>query len=163
MVIKGFVALGAKSLTMAHFAPDEIAALVHSHYVSLNFKPPRNQFTILAAFILLNGPHSAKVISLGTGSKCLPASKLQSGGDLVHDSHAEILARRGAIRFLLEEIGREVVNSGRSDWIKLVRGRFELKEGTKVYLYVSTPPCKLINVVYQEFFFDCAMFPISFL
>lgn len=145
------MALDAESL-MAYFAPHEIAALVHSHYISLNFKPPQNQFTILAAFILLNKSNSAKVISLGTGSKCLAASKLQSGGDLVHDSHAEILARRGAVRFFFEEISRAVMNFGRSDWIELVRGRFELTEGTEVYLYVSTPPCKLIDFVYQGFF-----------
>ncbi|KAI0092452.1 adenosine deaminase editase [Irpex rosettiformis] len=142
---------------MTPSAPDEIAALVHSHYASLSFKPPPNQFTILAAFVLLAETRSPKLISLATGSKCLPASKLQIGGDFVHDSHAEILARRGAIRFFLEEIGRANESAEKSEWIEPEEGKFKLKEGVDLLLYVSTPPCGDASTRYLASFQDEAM------
>lgn len=131
--------------------PDEIVALIHSHYASLNFKPPPNQSTILAGFALSNANGATKVISLGSGSKCLPASKLGHGGDLVHDSHAEVLARRGAVRFLMEEVHRAADTNRGSRWLEWSEGKYRLRDGVKVHLYVSTPPCKLTNPVNEEY------------
>ncbi|KAI0761707.1 adenosine deaminase/editase [Irpex lacteus] len=137
--------------------PDEIVALIHSHYASLNFKPPPNQFTILAGFALSNANGVTKVISLGSGSKCLPASKLGHGGDLVHDSHAEVLARRGAVRFLMEEVHRAADTTRGSRWLEWSEGKYRLRDGVKVHLYVSTPPCGDASTRYLASFQDKAM------
>ncbi|KAI0347503.1 adenosine deaminase/editase [Trametopsis cervina] len=128
---------------MAQLLPDEVAALAHAHYLSLNFRPPPQQFTILAAFVLFNETSGqSKVLSLGTGSKCLPATKLVPGGDAVHDCHAEVLARRGAERFLLEEVCRVRETGDASAWLaEEDDGQFAMREGVNVYLYISTPPC----------------------
>ncbi|KAF8491311.1 hypothetical protein F5888DRAFT_1736172, partial [Russula emetica] len=47
-----------------------------------------------------------QLLSPGAGVKCLPTSCLHvRGGDALHDSHAEVIARRGAIRpWLFEEV-----------------------------------------------------------
>lgn len=128
--------------------PDEIVSAVLSRYATLNFKPPLRQYTILAAFVLTTDTGEREVISLGTGSKCLPATKLQPGGDIVHDSHAEVLARRGAIRFVLEEIARVAKPGVESLWIERgVGGKFRVKHGVRIHLYVSTVPCKLSQCV----------------
>lgn len=124
---------------------DDIAAGVLDIYAVLNFKPPDGQFTILAAFVL-GTPETSKVISLGTGSKCLPASRLPKTGDALHDSHAEVLARRGAIRWFLEEIVRSnptnTPESCSSPWIRRgEEGRYALAPGVELGLYVSTVPC----------------------
>lgn len=39
-----------------------------------------------------------RVLSIATGTKCLSFSKLDAAGRLIHDSHAEVLARRGFLR-----------------------------------------------------------------
>ncbi|KAG9014290.1 hypothetical protein FRB90_005468 [Tulasnella sp. 427] len=141
-----------------------IAQLCISTYLDLPklFHPaPRSngtpQWCILAGIVLIQpgaisstgspsrNPDLMKCISLGTGTKCLPESKLPPNGDILHDSHAEVLARRGAIRWLYEEILRWTKNGERSDWVE--RGEkdegelFRLKPGIQAHMYVSTLPC----------------------
>lgn len=134
----GYIILSS-SLSMLHAVKDmstadEITRLVHDAYTSLRYKPPQNQYTILAAFVLFRPSHNnsddndrrhlsptgvsysssvpvAKVISLATGSKCLPTERFPLQGDALYDSHAEVLARRGARRWLLEEISRMCTSS----------------------------------------------------
>lgn len=126
--------------------PDEIARAAQAQYARLNFKPPPQQFTVLAAFVLQDPANAdaLKVVSLGTGSKCLPGARLQHGGDALHDSHAEVLARRGAVRWLLEEVERTCSGGEESRWIEEIpyeSRRFRLRPGVRVWLYVSTLPC----------------------
>lgn len=130
---------------MAEHTPDDIANAVLTLYTSLSFRPPAGKFTILAAFVLSDPAGSLKIISLGTGSKCLPATRLERGGDMLHDSHAEVIARRGAVRWLLEEIGRAKTAAHGSPWLaEGPHGRLHLANGVRVYFYVSTVPCETI-------------------
>ncbi|KAI0332479.1 hypothetical protein GY45DRAFT_1246721 [Cubamyces sp. BRFM 1775] len=118
-------------------------SLALATYSRLKFKPPDGQFTILAAFVLRT-PKQLKLISLGTGSKCLPAARLPLGGDALHDSHAEVLARRGAVRWFLEEIGRCCALSATnvSPWItRNDDGTFSLRNDVVLDMYISTVPC----------------------
>jgi tRNA-specific adenosine deaminase 1 len=123
--------------------PDDLTSSVLTVYRSLNFKPPSGQFTILASFVLTSpATLTPKIISLSTGSKCLPAIRLPPRGDALHDSHAEVLARRGAVRWFLEELGRFIV-IGKSEWISLsTDGKYGLRDGVRICLYISTIPCK---------------------
>ena len=126
---------------MHSWSADEIADSVLSVYSRLNPRLPEGRWTILAA-VVLSSSSGLKPISLGTGVKCLPADRLSSNGDDIHDSHAEVLARRGAIRWFMEEIGR--LNS-QSDCQWLLRGgngKFMLRDNVLVHLYVSMIPCK---------------------
>lgn len=131
---------------MVHPSEDAIANIALEQYASLGFKPPPRQHTILAAFVLADTVGTLKCISLGTGSKCLPAMRLQNGGNTVHDSHAEVLARRGAVRWLLEEVRRANASVARGEeplWISQQEdGKFKLKPGITLHLYVSTLPCE---------------------
>ena len=129
---------------------DLTVSKIHTTYDSFGFIPPHSQWTVLAAFCLTIR-EEVKLISLGTGTKCLPSSKLSTRGEVVHDSHAEVLARRSALRWFFEEIVR-VVDSGESRWIVKDEGdgRFKLRDGVRLNLYVSTLPCKGVAFISAE-------------
>lgn len=125
---------------------DGICSHILELYSTLHFKPPPGQFTILASFVLSN-KDNIKVISLATGSKCLPTVRLSERGDAVHDSHAEILARRAAIRWFLEEASRSQSHSRGSNWIiRQSDGRYGLQDTVQLSMYISTPPCAAISL-----------------
>lgn len=150
---------------MTSFEPcderEQAVKTIFDIYSSIGFKPPPKQFTVLASFYLTRPSEQAlaegkpgrqiKVISLATGTKCTPAIKYSPRGELVHDSHAEVLARRGAVRWFLEEISRiRTIPGYTSGWlIQTGCGPSDLDEGppyslqtdVELTMYVSTLPC----------------------
>ncbi|KAL1660211.1 adenosine deaminase/editase [Schizophyllum commune] len=130
---------------------DFIARSVFEVYASTGYKPSNpSQFTILAAFYLFRSPAlqssdtpKFKIISLGTGTKCLPTCQLPLHGEALHDSHAEIIARRGAIRWFLEKIQRmSQSDTSCSEWLTITsEGVYKLQDGAHVGMYISTLPC----------------------
>ncbi|KAJ7937406.1 adenosine deaminase/editase [Mycena leptocephala] len=112
-------------------------------YGSLPLQPPPQQYTVLASFFLASNVTGHKIISVATGTKCLPSNKLPVDGESLHDSHAEVLARRGAVRWFLEEIRRcNTTNFAfESEWIYLCDGKYTLKADVGLILYISTVPC----------------------
>jgi len=103
-------------------------------------------------------------------------------GDLVNDLHAEVLAARGARRWLAEEVGRclnsaassteNVGETWGSDWVELGDGldgksrKWKLKEGVEMVMYVSTLPCELdlsfLPFKLVEIRLNASCFPPSF-
>lgn len=124
-------------------------------YSSFGFTPQHSQYTVLASFFLIcSGTTDIKIISLGTGTKCLPANRLSPRGEIVNDSHAEVLARRNASLWFLEEIQRICsVHTYHSPWLDVVcfDGRYALRDGVKLYLYISTIPCKCCKKIYSAY------------
>jgi tRNA-specific adenosine deaminase 1 len=135
---------------------DKFIKAIHSIYTNLGFKPPPKQFTVLAAFFLTKPAISQatfKVISLSTGTKCTPAIKYSPCGEVLHDTHAEVLARRGTVRWLMEEIGRMNASAKyTSDWLARVGSEiskdpdsappYRLQSDVSLQLYISTLPCR---------------------
>lgn len=156
---------------------DRIASACINLYLSHRkfHPPPRSngipQYTILSGIVLASSSSAHSVdkhpdlmcVSLGTGSKCLPASKLPRDGAALHDSHAEIVARRGAVRWFLEEIQRSVRSEDgfASDWIERDLenegeeagtagiGMWKLRENVSIHMYVSTLPCEFFLLLLE--------------
>ncbi|EIW82478.1 adenosine deaminase editase [Coniophora puteana RWD-64-598 SS2] len=120
---------------------EAIVNATHQLYLAQKWNPPPKTFTILASLSLVSATGEFKVIGMGCGCKCLPENKLPLYGEALHDSHAEILARRCAVRWLLEEIGR-VARGRPSPWLRQqADGKYDLSEGVHLKMYISTPPC----------------------
>ncbi|ORY98727.1 adenosine deaminase/editase [Syncephalastrum racemosum] len=100
----------------------------------------RTEWTILATIVQVythNDTVDVKTVSLGTGLKCLAFNKLiYKTGVLVHDNHAEVMARRGFIQYILSQATKE---SG--PFFLNNRGRLGIKPHYSFHMYISQSPC----------------------
>ncbi|XP_037785807.1 tRNA-specific adenosine deaminase 1-like [Penaeus monodon] len=120
---------------------DRVAQLSTSKFMSLGKtgKPKdHTEWTLLACILQLE-EGNLQVVSLGTGSKCIGASQLTETGDILHDSHAEVVARRAFMLYLLEQIDRAV--KGQESLFQEEEGKYIIREGVTFHFYVSHTPC----------------------
>ena len=115
-------------------------------------KPQKHEHTTLAGVALSfedKGETSdrAVFVVLATGTKCLPEVARIRGGFAVHDSHAEVLARRTLVRWLMDEIFAMHMGKPSKVFEKGAGGLINLRQGVKFHLVVSAAPCG-----------DCAVF-----
>ncbi|GER40048.1 adenosine-deaminase family protein [Striga asiatica] len=139
---------------------EKVSSAVMSAYKSLpkKGKPQGREVTVLAAFLVSNHSQDLQVVALGTGTKCIGRSRRSSGGDVVNDSHAEVIARRSLLRYFYTEIEcimkRYTTSSHTNGSLvdmnscifhltsdKLGQGKFKLLPGLQLHLYVSQLPC----------------------
>ncbi|XP_028769188.1 tRNA-specific adenosine deaminase TAD1-like isoform X2 [Neltuma alba] len=124
-------------------------------------KPQGREVTVLAAFLLSSPSNDLEVVSLGTGTKCIGRSLLRPYGDVVNDSHAEIISRRALLRFFytqiqhLTETGNKHIPGNGCKRFKVEddiipfelapvypdTASYALKEGWKLHMYISQLPC----------------------
>lgn len=125
---------------------DEIARVVLRCFdqITCPSKPKQFEWTVLAAIVQeLTDPSGViqrKAICFGTGTKCLGAVQRSADGQVLNDSHGEILARRAFIRYLFNEMGR-ILNGQLSECLEMNQGKFSVKENVQFQLFVTQPPC----------------------
>lgn len=80
-----------------------------------------------------------EILSIGTGTKCLGGDKKERGtqGCLLHDSHAEVIARRSLLRLFYEEI----LNEKNSILIQNDNHKYYLNKSIRLFMFISSPPC----------------------
>ncbi|KAI9556358.1 hypothetical protein GHT06_018932 [Daphnia sinensis] len=138
---------------------DQVARLCYSHFDNLpkKGKPLQGrEWTIVAAVVQrtakkVNSNISLKVVSMGTGSKCVGQNKLSNNGDLLNDSHAEILARRGFLRYLYHHM--EIAVSGKESDIFVVNPKtrkFLQREEVSFIFFSSHTPCGDASIIAKE-------------
>lgn len=140
------------SAQLEEVSPDEICRLVHERYSRLakTGKPQVGEWTVLAG-VVLTDRHGARVVSLGTGTKCLTMAQIAAdgGGESLHDAHAEVCARRALLTFLLAEIQLAASSDDASSQVLQARGdggsrdavAFELRPEVGLHFYSSEVPC----------------------
>ncbi|KAG2720306.1 hypothetical protein I3760_02G030000 [Carya illinoinensis] len=154
---------------------ERVADKVFSLYNSLpnKGKPHGREFTVLAAFLLSSPSQEPEVVALGTGTKCIGRSHLSPYGDVVNDSHAEIIARRALLRFFYAQIQclahfhskRNYIDGSNKlqgfdinglpfqlDADSLGKVKYTLKPGWQLHLYISQRPCGFTSP-------SCLLFP----
>eukprot|EP01126_Amoeba_proteus_P056548 TRINITY_DN7117_c0_g2_i5.p1 TRINITY_DN7117_c0_g2~~TRINITY_DN7117_c0_g2_i5.p1 ORF type:complete len:122 (+),score=16.44 TRINITY_DN7117_c0_g2_i5:160-525(+) len=84
---------------------------------------------------------TSTVISLGTGNKCLGDGKRSEKGDVIHDSHAEVIARRCFLKFLYTQLWE--FHSGRDSifFSENLGNKFLIKQCYSFHMYVSQNLC----------------------
>ncbi|XP_027776787.1 double-stranded RNA-specific adenosine deaminase isoform X1 [Marmota flaviventris] len=125
---------------------DQIAMLSHRCFNTLtnSFQPSLLGRKILAAIIMKKDPEDmGVVVSLGTGNRCVKGDSLSLKGETVNDCHAEIISRRGFIRFLYSELMKYNPQTAKDSIFELARGgeKLQIKKTVSFHLYISTAPC----------------------
>ncbi|KAK6086095.1 tRNA-specific adenosine deaminase [Seiridium cupressi] len=150
--------------------PDTIASLVLQHFDQLPTKrKPQvrdngaHEWVPLSGIVAQGKDDKLTCLSLATGMKCLPHSKLpRAQGNVLHDWHAEVLAIRAFNRFLLDEVKslsqqtaasspflrRREDSEALSDTDEQTRQTtteyeqpFTWREDVKLHMYCSEAPC----------------------
>ncbi|XP_067831972.1 double-stranded RNA-specific adenosine deaminase [Heptranchias perlo] len=124
---------------------DQIAMLSHQCFNTLTARIQHSLLgrKILAAIIMKRGDDDlGTTVSLGTGNRCVKGEELSLKGETVNDCHAEIISRRGFIRFLYSELLKyNPASPDDSLFMPAQDSRLQIKPGITFHLYISTAPC----------------------
>ncbi|KAL1122461.1 hypothetical protein AAG570_002792, partial [Ranatra chinensis] len=129
-------------------AADKIAELVLSHYYKVMVSYPDHvRRKVIAGIVMSRGEgltDNLEVITVSTGTKCVSGEYMSVSGAVLNDSHAEILARRGLVYYMYEQLmlhtdpdrAGESIFEAKSD-----KKGYKLKDNIKFHLYINTAPC----------------------
>ncbi|NXQ12344.1 DSRAD deaminase, partial [Peucedramus taeniatus] len=127
---------------------DQLAMLSHQRFNSLTARLQHSLLgrKILAAIIMRRGDKGlGVVVSIGTGNRCVKGEELSLKGETVNDCHAEIISRRGFVRFLYSELMKydpsNPSSAEESIFEQAGEKKLKIKSSVTFHLYVSTAPC----------------------
>ncbi|KAM6325012.1 ADAT1 deaminase, partial [Podargus strigoides] len=141
------------------WSADDIAELCYLHYrtrLPKQGKPdPKREWTSLAAVVkvesttqkeVLTSPGNLQVmkevVAMGTGTKCIGQNKMRKTGDILNDSHAEIVAKRSFQRYLLHQMWLAASHQQCSIFIPgNETGKWKLKPSVIFIFFSSHTPC----------------------
>ena len=133
---------------------ETIISLVYDKYHSLKVggKPQEHEWTVLAS-IVKERDGKFEVIVITTGTKCVGEQCLSSQGLIVNDCHAEVLARRCFILYLMDQLAQ--CKDGKADQSIFQPStesmfKYKLKDGIHFHLYISQSPCGYASEYYEE-------------
>ena len=120
-------------------------ALLKFSKLSKKGKPKDSEWTVLSSVFLINEekPSDFHIVSLATGTKCLDGDTRRRSlpGTLLHDSHAEVLARRGLIFWILGQIELESKGAKSNFISKCSDGKYEWIRKWRIGMLSTHLPC----------------------
>ncbi|XP_073911729.1 tRNA-specific adenosine deaminase 1 isoform X2 [Castor canadensis] len=157
---------------------DEIAQLCYEHYairLPKQGKPePNRQWTLLAAVVKIQFSDQAcdipdkpvqvtkEVVSMGTGTKCIGQSKMRKSGDILNDSHAEVIARRSFQRYLTHQLHLAATLKEDSIFVPgSQRGLWKLRPDFSFVFFSSHTPCGDASIIPMLEFEEQPCCPVS--
>ncbi|XP_064640881.1 tRNA-specific adenosine deaminase 1-like [Lineus longissimus] len=136
---------------------DTIAKCSYDHYGDLprKGKPQEGkEWTLLAAIVQETEQDDTsvfQVVAMGTGTKCLGQSKMSKIGDIVNDSHAEVIARRAFLNYLLYHVeGFYETGSSEIFTVDEKTLRFSIEKGIAFHFFTSHTPCGDASIFPKE-------------
>ncbi|NXH42637.1 DSRAD deaminase, partial [Dicaeum eximium] len=127
---------------------DQMAMLSHQRFNTLTACIQHSLLgrKILAAIIMQKGNKGlGEVVSIGTGNRCVKGEELSLKGETVNDCHAEIISRRGFVRFLYSELMKydpsNPSTAEESIFEQAGEKKLRIKSSVTFHLYISTAPC----------------------
>ncbi|NWU73372.1 DSRAD deaminase, partial [Pterocles burchelli] len=122
---------------------DQLAMLSHQRFNALTARIQHSLLgrKILAAIVMRRGDAGlGAVVSIGTGNRCVKGEELSLKGETVNDCHAEIISRRGFVRFLYSELMKYDPSNSSSAEESIFEpaggGKLRVKSGVTFHLYI---------------------------
>ncbi|KFV18864.1 tRNA-specific adenosine deaminase 1, partial [Tauraco erythrolophus] len=89
-----------------------------------------------------------EVVAMGTGTKCIGQNKMRKNGDILNDSHAEIVAKRSFQRYLLHQMWLAASHQQCSIFIPgSETGKWKLRPNTVFVFFSSHTPCGDASII----------------
>ncbi|KAL8195171.1 UNVERIFIED_CONTAM: hypothetical protein K2H54_047439 [Gekko kuhli] len=141
------------------WSADEIAAACFGHYdarLPRRGKPdPAREWTQLAAVVRVGeGGEGARaaatkaVVAMGTGTKCIGQPSMRKTGDVLNDSHAEVVAKRSFQRYLLHQLWLAAVQQETSIFSPgTEQGTWILRPHITFVFFSSHTPCGDASII----------------
>ncbi|XP_044283717.1 tRNA-specific adenosine deaminase 1 isoform X2 [Varanus komodoensis] len=135
---------------------DAVARACYAHYeqrLPKRGKPAEGrEWTLLAAVLEAAagdpGPGMTKLVAMGTGTKCIGQSQMRNTGDILNDSHAEVVAKRSFQRYLLHQLWLAAVCQEPSIFTSgTEKGKWILKAHINFIFFCSHTPCGDASII----------------
>ncbi|XP_062442605.1 tRNA-specific adenosine deaminase 1 isoform X3 [Rhea pennata] len=89
-----------------------------------------------------------EVVAMGTGTKCIGQNKMRKTGDILNDSHAEVVAKRSFQRYLLHQMWLAASCQQCSIFIPGTEtGKWKLKPNIIFIFFSSHTPCGDASII----------------
>lgn len=98
------------------------------------------EWTIYSA-IVMECDSRLEVVSCGTGTKCIGSMMLSEAGDILNDSHAEVVCRRAFVRFLIAQIRAAKFKDGQSIFTFDGDGKKFKLGNVRFHMFTTSSPC----------------------
>lgn len=112
----------------------------------------KNKWTNMSCIYSTNNGKFMKIIAMGIGTTCVGEDRYDNQGYIkvvktligktIHDSHSEVLVRRGLMRFLYDCVKRVLIEKKECEYFDINNENLlVLKCGIDFHLITSRPPC----------------------